>query len=169
MAAESKLEWKAKTIGLKCLVNEGAAYERKHVQHKLAYLRGEAVVCACTQPLRSGCEDASAEVQHRAASLERRWKSIGTDAISDMAWRDNSAEVLKNLSCMCIFLEGRQSTVYGDDSPDRLRRALVHQKTLARLASLNSVFLPIGETVTVSLEETAALKPNSFFARATMG
>jgi hypothetical protein len=72
----------------------------------------------------------------------QQWYTILQDAMDDMTFTDNSALVMKNLSCMCIFVPGRQASVYGDNPEDRAHRIQRHQSMLERLRLAKALFLP---------------------------
>ncbi len=61
------------------------------------------------------------------------WKCIAAQAMRDMRFRDNSPLVLKNFSCMCIFLVGKQCREYGENAADRMARFTRQQAVIRSL------------------------------------
>eukprot|EP00760_Papus_ankaliazontas_P035722 PhM_4_TR7990/c0_g3_i1/m.94658 len=76
-----------------------------------------------------------------------QWAVILQEAMDDMTFADNSQLVLKNLSCMCIFVPGRQCPLYGDNPEDRSHRIERHQRVLERLSSTGRLFLSPEESI----------------------
>eukprot|EP00759_Apiculatamorpha_spiralis_P052594 PhF_6_TR581/c1_g1_i2/m.620 len=78
-------------------------------------------------------------------ALRRRWSAIGRRAMRDFH-HAGPQNVIRNLSCMCIFVEGRQAEFYGEHEADRTRRIsqqcdILNQLHLKRLQGSKSCFL----------------------------
>ena len=55
-------------------------------------------------------------------ALRVSWQHIGKQVSRDMEVRDNSPIVLKNLSCMCVFISDSICREYGENIEARQRR-----------------------------------------------
>ena len=80
------------------------------------------------QYVKSG-RDAKAEHDEE---LKRRWSRVGTSAMRELAV-SGPQHVIRNLSCMCIFVDGRQAEFYGEHEADRTRRVTQQCDVLNRL------------------------------------
>ena len=132
-AEASRLSLSNRRVALKCLLHEA------HRRHAKETLRSEPV--HETRNIRS---------QH----LTRMWDNISSEVMLDMRYRDNTALVMKNLSCMCIFLDGRQCHEYGENPTDRQRRVQNQQSILQQIAQSNSLFLAPEESDDSEAEDT---------------
>jgi hypothetical protein len=86
------------------------------------------------------------EDQELDMALTKRWQQLGQGAMREFH-RSGHQHVIRNLSCMCIFVEGRQAEVYGEHEADRVRRVMQQCDALQRLHAQrlqgqSSCFLP---------------------------
>ena len=77
--------------------------------------------------------------------LRKRWTTIANRAMKDLR-TTGPQNVIRNLSCMCIFVEGRQAEVYGEHEMDRTRRItmqcdMLNKLHMQRLQGWSGVFL----------------------------
>lgn len=75
------------------------------------------------------------------AALKVMWRGIAARVMADMEERDNSAVVLRNLSCMGVFIapdgHGRE---YGENATARQKRLTNMEATIQRIRSQGSLF-----------------------------
>ena len=62
----------------------------------------------------------------------KKWCNIATHAMRDLR-TSGSQSVIRNLSCMCIFVGGHQADSYGEHELDRTRRITQQCDTLNKL------------------------------------
>lgn len=74
------------------------------------------------------------------AELKRMWTSIGQRIKDEMEHHDNSANVLKNLSCMCVFISDNVCRQYGENVDARVRRMDKMRDSLERLRERGTLF-----------------------------
>lgn len=74
--------------------------------------------------------------------VKEEWKQIGREVLQDMCCFDNSATVLKNLSCMSVFVLGQVSRTYGENLQERQNRIERQREILMRLREQNLLFSP---------------------------
>ncbi|CUG88232.1 Hypothetical protein, putative [Bodo saltans] len=72
--------------------------------------------------------------------LKRMWKNISERVKSEMEHCDNSASVLKNLSCMCVFISDNVCRQYGENVDARVRRIDKMRNSLERLREQGTLF-----------------------------
>jgi hypothetical protein len=74
------------------------------------------------------------------AELKRMWKRIGQRIMSEMEHQDNSANVLKNLSCMCVFISDNVCRQYGENIDARMRRMNKMRNSIEQLRERGTLF-----------------------------
>lgn len=74
------------------------------------------------------------------AELKKMWARIAKRIKTEMEHCDNSANVLKNLSCMCVFISDNVCRQYGENVDARLRRIDNMRSSLERLREQGTLF-----------------------------
>lgn len=111
MSESQRLSFQNRRISLKILMNE--AYKR----------------------------DISGSAERDAvAQRKQKWQDIAARAMQDMEHQDNSAVVLKNLSCMCVFIDESICRDYGENNEARERRIENMRSTIRNLQQTGSLF-----------------------------
>ena len=72
--------------------------------------------------------------------LKNKWKVVLDQIMDDMHYQDNSAIVLKNLSCMCVFISGSVCHEYGENVTDRQRRVERQRDRILNLREQGQLF-----------------------------
>lgn len=71
---------------------------------------------------------------------KQKWQDIAARAMQDMEHQDNSAVVLKNLSCMCVFIDESICRDYGENNEARERRIENMRSTIRTLQENGALF-----------------------------
>lgn len=116
LASAQRLSFENRRVALKILINEAFARD-------LAFCRA------------SSAFDLSTELR-----LRREWKTVAERILRDMEDHDNSSLVLRNLSCMCIFIPHDVSRQYGENHESRMRRMENMRDGLRRLQERGALF-----------------------------
>jgi hypothetical protein len=109
-----------RTVSLRLLVDEACRLEQGQVAARLAL----------PEDRKRGIE-----------AVKRQWAKVGNLVLRDMEYVDNSGLVLKNLSCMCAFVAGKQCHEYGDNASDRMERILRQSALLQDLRDRGGLFV----------------------------
>jgi len=125
-AKESEIPFQGRRIGMRLLVDEA------HRLHQRSSSR-------------SKHSSNSVNEQSEDPSLAARWQKIGKRAMQDLSTM-GPQNVIRNLSCMCIFVDGRQAEVYGEHEMDRTRRVtqqcdVLNKLHMQRLQGQSACFL----------------------------
>lgn len=80
------------------------------------------------------------------SELKKMWADIAQRVMNDMEHRDNSAVVLRNLSCMCVFVSDNICREYGENVEARQRRLERMQESISHLRETGSLFLDPAHT-----------------------
>lgn len=115
LADFGRLSFHSRRIALKILISEAYHRDRAHATSRGA--------------------DAS-----QLDELRRQWATIARHIERDMMTFDNSGVVLKNLSCMCVFIAGKVCREYGENCEDRQRRVEQQHALLQRLQEEGRLF-----------------------------
>jgi len=121
-----------------------AEQQRKNIQYHAAMAEQSSLNLSSRRvAIQILIAEARREAQRTGSNrvTKEQWRTIMTDAMEDMTFTDNSALVMKNLSCMCIFVPGRQAAQYGDNPEDRTHRMQRHHSVLEKLQRSNRLFL----------------------------
>ena len=116
LAVAQRLSFDNRRVALKILINE--AFSRD-----LTFCR--------TRP------DFTAEMER---ILRNEWKVVAGRILRDMEVEDNSSVVLRNLSCMCIFIPQDVTRQYGENHESRMRRMENMRDGLRRLQERGALF-----------------------------
>jgi hypothetical protein len=97
-------------------------------------------VCAVLKQYRGDPNDPL--LHDRLGAINDCWRCILEQARDELSCGGNPQNVLKYLSCMCAFVQGKQSRVFGENLEERTRRVVAQQQLLNNLRSRGVLFLP---------------------------
>jgi hypothetical protein len=78
----------------------------------------------------------------RLGAINDSWRCILEQSRDELNCGGNPQTALKYLSCMCAFVQGKQSRVFGENLEERTRRVVAQQQLLNKLRSRGVLFLP---------------------------
>lgn len=89
--------------------------------------------------------------------LKKMWHDIAQRVMHDMEHQDNSANVLKNLSCMCVFISDTICREYGENVEARVRRMSKMRESIEQLRERGTLFHAGDDSIMGNMSEHQAM------------